>query len=49
MKLRKNKKEKNEKYIPGFIARISNLKYKNEKSDYLFYFKANFIKKWPIK
>ena len=49
MKSRKIKKDKNEKYIPGLIARISSLRYKDEKSGYLFYFKANFIKKWLIK
>ena len=49
MKSRKIKKDKNEKYKPGLIARISSLRYKDEKSGYLFYFKANFIKKWLIK
>ena len=49
MKSRKIKKDKYDKYIPGLITRISSLKYKVEKSGYLFYFKANFIKKWHIK
>ena len=39
----------NEKYIAGLIVRISSLRYKDEKSGYLFYFSANFIKKWLIK
>ena len=45
----KIKKDKNEKYIYESIATISSRKYKDEKSGYLFYFKANFTKKWIIK
>ena len=45
MKSRKIKKDKNDKYIPGLIARIFSLRYKDEKSGYLFYFKTNFSKK----
>ena len=45
----KFKIDKNEKYIPGLITRISSLIYKNKKFGYLLYFKANFTKKWLIK
>ena len=49
MKSRKIKKDKNEKHILGLIARIFSRRYKDEKSGYLFYFKANLTKKLLLK